>query len=234
MPADAARWLFDHNTRMADWPIAEVVQAKRSAANTVSVVVPARDEQATIGPIVSAIRSRLMEATSLVDDLVVVDSGSVDQTARVAGETGARVLSREEVLPWLPVEQGKGEVLWRSLFATTSELVCFVDADLREFDAGLIPALLGPLFADPLVQLVKAAYERPLKLRGDAVTDKGGRVTELVARPLLQLHWPRLAGGYDLWPVNTPHGEACSKRWHFPAATAWSSPSSPTLFDRMD
>lgn len=179
---------------MGDWPLAEVVEAKRAVGGTVSVVLPARNEQATIGPIVASIRRRLMEESSLVDDLLVVDSGSADRTASIADDAGARVLNRAEILPWLPVEPGKGEVLWRSLFATSSEFVCFVDADLRDFDAAIVPALLGPMFADPCVSLVKAAYARPLALPGSAAADKGGRVTELVARPLLQLHWPQLAG----------------------------------------
>lgn len=178
---------------MGDWPAADVVEAKRAGGGTVSVVLPARNEEATVGAIVAAIRRRWMRDVPLVDDLLVVDSGSADRTASIADEAGARVLSRAEILPWLPVEQGKGEVLWRSLFATTSEFVCFVDADLRDFDAAIIPALLGPLFADPCVSLVKAAYARPLALPGATAADKGGRVTELVARPLLQLHWPQLA-----------------------------------------
>ena len=89
---------------------------------------------------------------------------------------------------------GKGEVLWRSLLATRGEIVCFVDADLRAFDSSFVSGIVGPLLTDPGVQLVKAMYDRPLETGGAVVPAGGGRVTELVARPLLNLHWPRLAG----------------------------------------
>ncbi|KOG33844.1 glucosyl-3-phosphoglycerate synthase, partial [Streptomyces varsoviensis] len=103
---------------------------------------------------------------------------------------GARVVHRDAVLPRLPTLPGKGEVLWRSLLATSGEIVCFVDADLREFSADFVSGIVGPLLTDPEVHFVKAMYDRPL---GNAA-GQGGRVTELVARPLLNLHWPRLAG----------------------------------------
>lgn len=189
-----ALWLRSRTTRIANWPTESVLEAKQAAGSSVSVVIPARDEQATIGPIVTAVRDRLMSAIPLVDDLLVIDSGSVDQTAKIAATAGARVLSREQILPRLAVEPGKGEVLWRSLFAARGDLICFVDGDLRGFDPALVPALLGPLFTDPCVSLVKAASQRPLGIAGAAAAEQGGRVTELVARPLIHLHWPRLSG----------------------------------------
>jgi glucosyl-3-phosphoglycerate synthase len=156
----------------------------------VSVVLPALDEEATVGRIVERIRHDLVERTPLVDELVVVDSGSTDRTVEVATAAGATVVRREDVLPDLPVRPGKGEVLWRSLAATTGDVVAFVDSDLRDFTASFVTGLLGPLLTDPAVQFVKATYDRPMR---EAPTG-GGRVTELVARPLLALHWPDLAG----------------------------------------
>lgn len=120
----------------------------------------------------------------------MVDSGSSDRTAEVAAKAGARVVHRDSILPRIPALPGKGEVLWRSLLATTGDVVCFVDADLRDFSASFVSGIVGPLLTDPQVQFVKAMYDRPL---GDA-PGQGGRVTELVARPLLNLHWPQLAG----------------------------------------
>ncbi|MCY0958643.1 glucosyl-3-phosphoglycerate synthase [Streptomyces sp. H27-H5] len=192
MLEEVERWLADRSWSAADRPLDQLLDRKRAAGTTVSVVLPALDEEATVGEIVEVIRRELIEgpATPLVDELVVVDSGSRDRTAEVAAKAGAHVVHRDEILPRLPALPGKGEVLWRSLLATTGDVVCFVDADLRDFSASFVSGIVGPLLTDPEVQFVKAMYDRPL---GDA-PGQGGRVTELVARPLLNLHWPRLAG----------------------------------------
>lgn len=158
------------------------------------MVLPALDEESTVGGIVEVIRRELIERLPLVDELVVVDSGSVDRTAEVAAAAGARVVHRDEILPRVPPVPGKGEVLWRSLLVTSGAIVCFIDADLREFDPAFVSGIIGPLLTDPDLQLVKAMYDRPLETGGAVVPAGGGRVTELVARPLLNLHWPQLAG----------------------------------------
>lgn len=195
MPGDVSQWLRTRSTRLGDWPLEAVLTAKRESADgSISVVLPALNERETVGEIVSAIRRQLMDEVPLVDELLVVDSGSTDGTARIAAAEGARVVTCEAILPRITARRGKGEALWRSLLATNSNLICFIDADLRGFDPSVIPALLGPLLAEPAIQLVKAAHERPLDAPGAAPLDKGGRVTELVARPLINLHWPRLAG----------------------------------------
>ncbi|MFG2329688.1 glucosyl-3-phosphoglycerate synthase [Streptomyces sp. NPDC048604] len=186
---EVERWLGRRSWSVADRPMEQILAAKRST--TVSVVLPALNEEATVGDIVSVIRRELMsEAVPLVDELVVVDSGSTDRTAQVAAAAGARVVARDAILPRIPALPGKGEVLWRSLLATGGDVVCFVDADLRDFSADFVSGIVGPLLTDPDVEFVKAMYDRPL---GDA-PGQGGRVTELVARPLLNLHWPQLAG----------------------------------------
>ncbi|KIF02396.1 glucosyl-3-phosphoglycerate synthase [Streptomyces sp. RSD-27] len=189
---EVERWLADRSWSAADRPLDQLLERKRAAGTTVSVVLPALDEEATVGEIVEVIRRDLIEGlpVPLVDELVVVDSGSSDRTAEVAAKAGARVVHRDEILPRIPAVRGKGEVLWRSLLATTGEVVCFVDADLRDFSSAFVSGIVGPLLTDPQVQFVKAMYDRPL---GDA-PGQGGRVTELVARPLLNLHWPQLAG----------------------------------------
>ncbi|HTJ66171.1 MAG TPA: glucosyl-3-phosphoglycerate synthase [Actinospica sp.] len=191
---DVRRWMERRWSRLEQWRATDVLAAKQASGTSVSVVLPALNEQQTVGEIVTRIRTRLMEQCPLVDELVVIDSGSTDRTGEVATAAGARVVHRDEILPELPAVPGKGEVLWRSLFVTTGDVVCFVDADLRKFDAALVRGILGPLLTDPSVQLVKAAYDRPLLDAGTVLPGGGGRVTELVARPLLNLHWPRLAG----------------------------------------
>ncbi|MER7000638.1 glucosyl-3-phosphoglycerate synthase [Streptomyces sp. NPDC000410] len=191
MLEEVERWLARRSWSVADRPLDQLIAAKAKRSTTVSVVLPALNEEATVGDIVAVIRRELMtDAVPLVDELVVVDSGSTDATAKVAAEAGARVVHRDEILPRIPAVPGKGEVLWRSLLVTSGDVVCFVDADLKEFSADFVSGIVGPLLTDPEVQFVKAMYDRPL----GSVAGQGGRVTELVARPLLNLHWPQLAG----------------------------------------
>lgn len=189
MLEEVERWLDRRSWSVTERPLDQLLAAKQGT--TVSVVLPALNEEATIGEIVTVIRRELMApAVPLVDELVVVDSGSADRTARVAAAAGARVVHRDAILPRIPALPGKGEVLWRSLLVTGGDVVCFVDADLRDFSADFVSGIVGPLLTDPSVQFVKAMYDRPMA--GSA--GQGGRVTELVARPLLNLHWPQLAG----------------------------------------
>ncbi len=191
MLEEVERWLQERSWSAKDRPLDLLLAEKARQGATVSVVLPALDEEATVGRIVTVIRRELMSPEApLVDELVVIDSGSTDRTAEVAAAAGARVVHRDAILPRIPAVPGKGEVLWRSLFVTTGEIVCFVDADLREFSPDFVSGIVGPLLTDPEVQFVKAMYDRPL---GDEA-GQGGRVTELVARPLLNLHWPQLAG----------------------------------------
>jgi glucosyl-3-phosphoglycerate synthase len=164
-------------------------------AARVSVVLPARNEQETVGAIVSAVRRDLMDgAHELVDELVVVDSGSTDATSDIARRAGARVVHVDDVLADLPSVLGKGEALWRAVAATHGDVVVFVDADLLEFSSSTVTGLLAPMLGDPGLALVKATYDRPLADGARVHPAGGGRVTELVARPLLNLHWPQLAG----------------------------------------
>ncbi|KOG51064.1 glucosyl-3-phosphoglycerate synthase [Streptomyces griseoflavus] len=191
MLQEVERWLASRSWSADDRPLDRLLAARRETGQTVSVVLPALDEETTVGAIVEAIRTELMTpSVPLVDELIVLDSGSTDGTAKIAAEAGARVVHRDEVLPRLPALPGKGEVLWRSLLVTRGDIVCFIDADLREFSATFVSGIVGPLLTDPGVQFVKGMYDRPL---GEAA-GQGGRVTELVARPLLNLHWPQLAG----------------------------------------
>jgi glucosyl-3-phosphoglycerate synthase len=186
---DVRRWFERRTYAGSAWHAAELVAVK--GGTRVSVVLPALDEAATVGAIVAAIRRDLIDRVPLVDELVVLDSGSTDATADVAAGAGATVVAGGAVLPRLGSRPGKGEALWKSLHVTTGDLVVFLDADLRGFPTTYLTGLLGPLLTEPQVDFVKAAYDRPLR---PGSPHGGGRVTELVARPLLNLHWPQLAG----------------------------------------
>ncbi|MCW2718079.1 glucosyl-3-phosphoglycerate synthase [Pseudonocardia sp.] len=190
------RWFARRTWQDPSWTVDELVAAK--AGRRVSVVLPALDEEATVGPIVAAILpftlSTATHPVPLVDELVVVDSGSTDRTIEVATAAGARVVRRTDVVPELEPFAGKGEVLWRSLAATTGDIICYIDSDLIDFDAGFVPALLGPLLVEEGVGLVKGFYRRPLRLESSEVDTGGGRVTELLVRPLLAALRPELAG----------------------------------------
>lgn len=177
-----------------DWSIDALLAAKASpGAATVSLVVPARNEAATVGDVVTRVRERLVETAALLDEIVVIDSDSTDATAQVAADAGAVVHRAGDIRPDLGWAPGKGEAMWKSLFVTRGDVVVFMDADLREWDTHFVPGLLGPLLTDPGVGLVKGFYERPLDVEGGGPYD-GGRVTELVARPLIALAFPELAG----------------------------------------
>ncbi|WP_405480259.1 glucosyl-3-phosphoglycerate synthase [Streptomyces sp. NBC_00009] len=191
MLEEVERWLSRRSWSVSDRPLPRLIAAKRASGTSVSVVLPALNEEETVGEIVAEIRRALMtERVPLVDELVVIDSGSTDRTAEVARAAGARVVHRDAILPRIPAVPGKGEVLWRSLLVTGGDIVCFVDADLKEFSADFVSGIVGPLLTDPGVDFVKAMYDRPL----GSAAGQGGRVTELVARPVLNLHWPLLAG----------------------------------------
>ncbi|MFF6806303.1 glucosyl-3-phosphoglycerate synthase [Streptomyces sp. NPDC012616] len=190
MLEEVERWLSTRSWSLTDRPLHRILAAKQRTGQSVSVVLPALNEEETVGEIVAVIRHDLMRQVPLVDEIVVVDSGSTDRTSEVAAAAGARVVHRDEILPRIPAAPGKGEVLWRSLLVTRGDVVCFIDADLREFSSDFVSGIVGPLLTDPDVDLVKAMYDRPL----GGAAGQGGRVTELMARPLLNMHWPQLAG----------------------------------------
>ena len=155
---------------------------------TVSVVLSARDEEATVGSLVRGLREGL---GGLLHELVVVDDGSTDATASRARQAGARVVTADGVRPDV-APAGKGGAMWRGLAATSGELVLFLDADVAQFPAYWAASLLLPLLRDPGVALVKAAYDRPLEVDGVLHPGSGGRVTRLVALPVLDVVAPEL------------------------------------------
>ena len=187
-------WLAGREWHRSVWTTAELEAAKRG--RTISVVLPALNEAATVGPVIETIVPML---GGLVDELIVLDSGSTDDTESRALAAGARVVHREEALPQIPPQPGKGEALWRSLAATTGDFIVFIDSDLINPDPMFVPRLVGPLLTADGIHLVRGFYRRPLKVGDAEDANGGGRVTELVARPLLAALRPEL--GYVLQPL---------------------------------
>lgn len=188
MNSEASDWFTRRTSAWTDWPAGELTSLK--GTTRVSVVLPALDEESTIGGIVSRL-SLLRKETGLIDEIVVVDSGSRDATVQVAKSAGADVYHGCEILPRTGCFDGKGEVLWKALAVTTGEIIIYVDSDLLDFNSHYITGLLGPMVTDSSVCMVKAFYDRPVQ---NVASSGGGRVTELMARPLLAAYFPDLAG----------------------------------------
>lgn len=189
--------------------------AESRGGTTVSVCIPARNEEPTVGQIVERIRTELIDGLHLVDEIVVVDDHSTDRTASVARDAGAIVVDASAVLVEHGRGHGKGEALWKSLYASTGDLVIWCDADVRDFSTRFITGLLGPLLADGSIGFVKGFYERPV----DGQVRGGGRVTELVARPLLTMCFPDLAG--IVQPLSGEYGGRRSVLEEIPFVTGY-------------
>lgn len=173
-----------------DLSVNELAARKAELGQTVSVVLPARNEADTIEGVVRACQELVGR---LVDELVVIDGGSDDATVALAAEAGAVVHSDTLIMPEYGPGLGKGDALWRSLAVTKGDIVVYVDTDIRNPHPRFVYGLLGPLLVNPSLQLVKAFYERPVEIGKILHPSGGGRVTELLARPLLNLFWPDLA-----------------------------------------
>ena len=186
-------WFARRTYHHSSFEPSALVEAKRREGLTISVCIPALNEEATVGAIVRTIRTDLMEHVPLVDEMVVMDSSSTDGTASEAERFGATVFQDRDVLPDLEPMSGKGEALWKSLFVLRGDVILWLDADIRNFDTRFVSGPLGPILTDPDVGYVKSFYRRPIE-DGRGGSLEGGRVTELVARPLLSMFWPHLAG----------------------------------------
>ncbi|MDQ3879224.1 MAG: glucosyl-3-phosphoglycerate synthase, partial [Actinomycetota bacterium] len=182
-------WLERRSFEAREFPLGRLLDVKTA---TISSVVPARDVAPTIGPIVDVLVS--LKAAGLLDEVVVVDAASSDGTGAVAAAHGAEVFQESELLAEHGPALGKGDAMWRGVSATSGDIVVFVDGDTENFDDRFILGLVGPLLIDPSIALVKGAFRRPLRVGSEVLHDGGGRVTELVARPLINLYFPSLAG----------------------------------------
>ena len=210
VPARVDRWFAEsnfHHSEFAD--LRRLMDLKEKQGTTISVVLPTLNESATIGQIVRTLRRELCEKVPFVDELLVIDSSSEDDTRTIAENEGARVLQHADVLPRYGSFRGKGEALWKSLYETRGDLVCWSDTDIQDWHPRFVYGPLGPLLAEPRIGYVKAYYQRPIVEGGILKEGGGGRVTELVARPLINLFFPELSG--MIQPLS---GEYAGRRSH--------------------
>ena len=178
-----------HHRQFAD--VSALVALKKS--QRISVCIPTLNEVDTIGPIVSTIHDSLVRS-GLVDEILVIDSDSTDATREIAEAAGAVVYQSSEILPDQTFYLGKGENLWKALHVSNGDLICYIDGDISSFHSGFITGLIGPLLTDPEIDYVKAFYERPLAYGDESHSTGGGRVSEILVRPLISLFYPELGG----------------------------------------
>ena len=210
IPARVDRWFAESNFHHGEFAdLGRLVALKQKQELTISAVLPTLNESATIGPIVRAARRELMEKFALIDELVVIDSDSEDDTRDIAEAEGARVVIHSHVLPRYGSYRGKGEALWKSLYETSGELVAWSDTDIQDWHPRFFYGTLGPMLVEPRIGYVKAYYQRPIVESGVLKEGGGGRVTELVARPLINLFFPELSG--YIQPLS---GEYAGRRAH--------------------
>jgi glucosyl-3-phosphoglycerate synthase len=189
------KWFVQNTFTSSEFAdLRRLVEAKERQNVRISVGLPTLNEEATIRKVIRAIRSRLMERIPLVDEIVVIDSDSHDRTREIAREEGVPVHIHQRILPETGSHIGKGEALWKSLHVLTGDLVVWIDTDISNTHPKFVYGVVGPLLMRPELQFVKAFYQRPLNVGGELQASGGGRVTELAARPILNLFFPELSG----------------------------------------
>ena len=189
------RWFAENTFRSQEFADLErLVRFKEQQGVTISLGLPALNEEETIGKIITTVKKALMEDVPLLDEMVLIDSGSVDYTREIAAELGIPVYIHQEILPQHGAYHGKGEALWKSLYILQGDLIAWIDTDISNIHPRFVYGILGPLLTNPNIQYVKGFYRRPLKQGDKIVAGGGGRVTELTARPLLNMFFPELSG----------------------------------------
>jgi nucleotide-binding universal stress UspA family protein len=195
VPVRVERWFGESNFHHAEFAdLRRLVQLKEKQGVTVSLVLPTLNEEETIGPIVRRAMREMMGRVPLVDEILVIDSSSTDRTREIAEAEGARVVQHPDVLSRYGSFVGKGESLWKSVYETSGDIIVWADTDVRNWHPRMVYGTLGPLLHEPRLQYVKGYYQRPIVEGGILKEGGGGRVTELVARPLINLFFPELSG----------------------------------------
>ncbi|MEM0965011.1 MAG: glucosyl-3-phosphoglycerate synthase [Verrucomicrobiota bacterium] len=186
-------WLDSNTFHYSDfWDLLALIREKESKGLRISLCIPTLNEEKTIGKEIVIFRSELMERYPVVDEIAVIDSGSTDQTREVAASFGADVYLASEILPEEGDKPGKGENLWKAIHQLDGDIICYVDADIKNIHPRFAYGLIAPLVYNDTIQYVKAFYDRPLAFSQGIRPSGGGRVTEILVRPLFSLFFPEL------------------------------------------
>ena len=169
-----------------------MVRAKEKAGISISLCIPTLNEETTIGKEIIVFKSELMDRYPLIDELAVIDSGSTDRTLEIAASYGADTYLSAEILPDEGFKSGKGENLWKAIYQLRGDVICYVDADIKNIHPKFVSGLVAPLIYRSEIQYVKAFYDRPLAVSNDVRPSGGGRVTEILVRPLFSMFFPEL------------------------------------------
>ncbi len=187
------QWI-DNNTyhHSEFWDLKKLVEAKQKKGLKISLCLPTLNEEKTIGKELIIFRSELVERYPLIDEIAVIDSGSDDNTLEVAKNYGADTYLASDILPHLEPKKGKGENLWKAIYQLEGDIIVYVDADISNIHPRFVYGLVAPLVYRDELQYVKAFYDRPLAFSGNVRASGGGRVTEILVRPLFSLFFPEL------------------------------------------
>jgi len=189
------KWFAENTFHAKEFSdLQKLVELKAKQRLSISLGLPALNEAETVGAIIQTMKRQLLEEAPLLDEIVLIDSGSTDETVQIAKDLGRPVFVHQEILPGYGSYRGKGEALWKSLFVLKGELIVLIDTDIKNIHPGFVYGILGPLLRAPEIQYVKGFYRRPIKVGEKSYSEGGGRVTELTARPFLNLFFPELSG----------------------------------------
>jgi len=189
------RWFAENTFHSHEFrTLRHLVELKEAQGKTISLALPTLNEEKTVGKIITTIKRQLVERFPLIDEIVVIDSDSDDRTVEIVEALGIRVYKHPDILPQYGSYPGKGEALWKSLYVTKGDIIVWIDSDITGIHPKFVYGLIGPLLTQPNLGFVKGFYRRPLNLGGQMLTTGGGRVTELTARPLINLFYPQLSG----------------------------------------
>lgn len=187
------KWLKTNTFHHGEfWDILKLVELKEKKGLSISLCIPTLNEEKTIGKEIIIFKSELMDRYPLIDEIAVIDSGSSDKTREVAAAFGANVYLSSEILPSQGFKRGKGENLWKAIYQLEGNIICYVDADIKNIHPRFATGLVAPLIHNDTIQYVKAFYDRPLAFSQGVRPSGGGRVTEILVRPLFSLFFPEL------------------------------------------
>ncbi|MAS95193.1 MAG: glucosyl-3-phosphoglycerate synthase [Verrucomicrobiales bacterium] len=188
-----AKWLNTNTFHHSEfWDLKELVRAKEKAGVSISLCIPTLNEENTIGKEIIVFKSELMDRYPLLDEIAVIDSGSTDRTLEIAASYGADTYLSADILPNHGFKPGKGENLWKAIYQLKGDIICYVDADIKNIHSKFASALVAPLIYRQEIQYVKAFYDRPLAVSNELRASGGGRVTEILVRPLFSVFFPEL------------------------------------------